>query len=121
MCEPTESESKEELDRFCDALLAIREEIREIETGKLDKTDNMLKNAPHTMAEVSGAEWTHPYSRHRVNPKPQPLGPQSATTTPQPPTFNPQPSTLNKAAYPIEPLRANKFWPTIKRIDDGTP
>jgi len=87
MCEPTESESKEELDRFCDALLAIREEIREIETGKADKEDNVLKNAPHTMAEITGAEWKHSYSRE-------------------------------KAAYPMESLRSNKFWPTIKRIDD---
>jgi len=63
MIEPTESESKQELDRFCDAMIAIREEIRAIETGKMSKTDNALKNAPHTMAFVTKSEWNHPYSR----------------------------------------------------------
>jgi len=63
MIEPTESESKAELDRFCDALIAIREEIRAIETGESDRTDNVLKNAPHTLARVTADEWTHPYSR----------------------------------------------------------
>ncbi|MBO3276462.1 aminomethyl-transferring glycine dehydrogenase [Pseudomonas schmalbachii] len=62
MVEPTESESKEELDRFCDAMIAIREEIRAAENGELDRDDNPLKNAPHTAAELVG-EWTHPYSR----------------------------------------------------------
>ncbi len=62
MVEPTESESREELDRFCDALIAIREEARAIAEGRLDAEDNPLKNAPHTAAEVAG-EWTHPYSR----------------------------------------------------------
>jgi glycine dehydrogenase len=65
MIEPTESESKAELDRFCDALIAIRDEIREIEEGKLDKLDNPLKNAPHTAAAVTAAEWKHGYSRAR--------------------------------------------------------
>ena len=63
MIEPTESESKAELDRFCDAMIAIREEIRAIETGECDRTDNVLKNAPHTLARISADEWTHPYSR----------------------------------------------------------
>ena len=63
MIEPTESESKAELDRFCDALLAIRAEIRAIEEGRADKTDNVLKNAPHTIAVVSADVWTHKYSR----------------------------------------------------------
>jgi glycine dehydrogenase len=63
MIEPTESESRPELDRFCDALIAIREEIRQIETGHLDRTDNPLINAPHTIAEISKDQWTHPYSR----------------------------------------------------------
>ncbi len=63
MIEPTESESKAELDRFCDALLAIREEIRQIEAGKLDKQDNPLKNAPHTAEVVCGDEWSHAYPR----------------------------------------------------------
>ncbi|MBZ0150185.1 MAG: aminomethyl-transferring glycine dehydrogenase [Planctomycetes bacterium] len=66
MIEPTESESKAELDRFCDALIAIRDEIREIEQGKADKVDNLLKNAPHTAAAVTAAEWKHPYSRERA-------------------------------------------------------
>lgn len=65
MIEPTESESKEELDRFCDAMIAIREEIRAVENGTLDKDDNPLKNAPHTAAELVG-EWSHPYSREQA-------------------------------------------------------
>ena len=63
MVEPTESEPKHELDRFCDALIAIRNEIREVEAGSLDKVDNPLKNAPHTAAVVTGNEWNHGYSR----------------------------------------------------------
>ncbi|MBM4060727.1 MAG: aminomethyl-transferring glycine dehydrogenase [Planctomycetes bacterium] len=66
MIEPTESESKQELDRFCDALIGIRQEIREIEQGRLDKLDNPLKNAPHTAERVTAAEWTHGYSRERA-------------------------------------------------------
>ena len=65
MIEPTESESKEELDRFCDAMIAIRNEIRAVETGALDATDNPLKNAPHTALELVG-EWTHAYSREQA-------------------------------------------------------
>ncbi|WP_285961704.1 aminomethyl-transferring glycine dehydrogenase [Pseudomonas tohonis] len=65
MIEPTESESKEELDRFCDAMIRIRNEIRAVETGALDANDNPLKNAPHTAAELVG-EWTHPYSREQA-------------------------------------------------------
>ena len=63
MIEPTESESKAELDRFCDAMIAIREEIRAIETGEADRADNVLKNAPHTLNRITADEWTHPYSR----------------------------------------------------------
>ena len=59
MIEPTESEDKVEMDRFVDALKRIREEIREIETGKADKNDNVLKNAPHTLKHVIGSEWKH--------------------------------------------------------------
>ena len=66
MVEPTESESREELDRFCDALIAIREEIREIETGVADRNDNLLVNAPHTLTALTADEWTHPYSRERA-------------------------------------------------------
>lgn len=63
MVEPTESEPKHELDRFCDALIAIRKEISDVESGALDKTDNPLKNAPHTAAVVTGNDWEHTYSR----------------------------------------------------------
>ena len=63
MIEPTESEDKGELDRFCDAMIAIYDEIKAIETGKSDKTDNALKNAPHTQAVICADEWKHPYSR----------------------------------------------------------
>ncbi len=66
MIEPTESESKAELDRFCDALIAIREEIREIEDGKADKDNNVLKNAPHTAETVISDSWSYPYSRERA-------------------------------------------------------
>ena len=67
MIEPTESESKAELDRFCDAMILIREEIRAIETGEADRSDNLLKNAPHTLARVTADEWTHPYSRTQAS------------------------------------------------------
>lgn len=63
MVEPTESEPKHELDRFCEAMIAIRKEISQVEQGSLDKTDNPLKNAPHTAAAVTGDDWTHGYSR----------------------------------------------------------
>jgi glycine dehydrogenase len=66
MVEPTESESKAELDRFCDAMIAIRAEIREIEAGTADRKDNVLKNSPHTLARVTANEWTHGYSRERA-------------------------------------------------------
>ncbi len=66
MIEPTESESREELDRFCDALSAIREEIRLVETGQMSPLDNPLKNAPHTLAAVTASEWRHPYSREQA-------------------------------------------------------
>jgi glycine dehydrogenase len=66
MIEPTESESKAELDRFCDALIAIKEEILDIERGMADPVDNVLKNAPHTAAEIASPEWNHPYSREQA-------------------------------------------------------
>ena len=65
MVEPTESESKAELDRFCDAMIAIREEIRAIETGQGDRENNLLKNAPHTTEDLV-SEWNHPYSREQA-------------------------------------------------------
>ena len=66
MVEPTESESKEELDRFVEAMAAIRDEVREIETGIADREDNLLKRAPHTLAVVTADDWPHPYSRARA-------------------------------------------------------
>ncbi|MDJ0835583.1 MAG: aminomethyl-transferring glycine dehydrogenase [Acidobacteriota bacterium] len=65
MIEPTESESREELDRFCDAMIAIHNEIKAIEAGEMDKQDNPLKNAPHTVTDLVG-EWDHPYSREQA-------------------------------------------------------
>lgn len=66
MIEPTESESKEELDRFCDALVAIREEIRQIELGKMSRSDNPLQNAPHTQRGALSDDWSHPYTREQA-------------------------------------------------------
>ena len=88
MIEPTESEGKEELDRFCETMIAIREEIREVEEGRADAKNNVLKNAPHTAAVVMADEWDRPYSRQ-------------------------------KAAYPVERLQENKFWPAVSRIDSA--
>lgn len=87
MIEPTESEPKSELDRFCDAMIAIRNEITDIELGVADKTDNVLKNAPHTSDVVTANEWNHAYTRQ-------------------------------KAAYPLPFVKANKFWPSVSRIND---
>lgn len=87
MVEPTESESKEELDRFCDAMISIYEEIKEIENGIADPQDNVMVNAPHVAYETAKDEWTHPYSRER-------------------------------AVYPAEYLKDNKFWPPVGRIDN---
>ncbi|KAF8469199.1 glycine cleavage system P-protein-domain-containing protein [Kalaharituber pfeilii] len=90
MIEPTESESIQELDRFCDALISIRAEIKEIEEGKQPKQVNLLKNAPHTQKDllVGDDVWSmRPYSRER-------------------------------AAYPLPYLRERKFWPTVTRVDD---
>jgi glycine dehydrogenase len=88
MIEPTESESRAELDRFCAAMIAIREEIREVEDGRIDPQDNPLRNAPHTAEFLLAGDWTHPYSRA-------------------------------KAAYPLESLRARKYWPPVARIDNA--
>ncbi|MBU2445635.1 MAG: aminomethyl-transferring glycine dehydrogenase [Bacteroidetes bacterium] len=88
MVEPTESESKYELDRFCDAMIMIREEINDIETGKADKIDNVLKNAPHTALEVISDNWNHSYSRE-------------------------------KAAFPAEWTKKNKFWPYVGRVNNA--
>lgn len=87
MIEPTESEDKAELDRFCDALLGIRQEIRDIEEGRSDKKDNALKNAPHTQEVIISNEWNKSYSRE-------------------------------DAAFPLQYVRANKFWPSVSRVNN---
>ena len=87
MIEPTESESKAELDRFCEAMISIRKEIKRIEAGDLNKEDNMLKNAPHSAEKVSADNWDHCYSR-------------------------------SEAAFPVESLRANKYWCPVSRVDN---
>jgi glycine dehydrogenase len=66
MIEPTESESKQELDRFCEAMIAIRMEIKEIEEGRVDRVNNLLKNAPHTLADLIDPDWDRPYSRRQA-------------------------------------------------------
>ncbi|HZM34077.1 MAG TPA: aminomethyl-transferring glycine dehydrogenase subunit GcvPB, partial [Burkholderiales bacterium] len=85
MVEPTESESKRELDRFCDAMIAIHGELEKVRSGAWPRDDNPLKHAPHTAFELALA-WTHPYSRE-------------------------------EAAFPLPALRADKFWPAVKRVD----
>ncbi|MCF8389279.1 MAG: aminomethyl-transferring glycine dehydrogenase [Bacteroidales bacterium] len=88
MIEPTESESKAELDKFVSALRSILNEIMEVKDGKADTIDNVLKNAPHTVNECSIDEWNHKYSR-------------------------------SKAAFPLDWIRENKFWPAVGRVDDA--
>ncbi len=86
MIEPTESESKVELDRFIEAMVSIKAEINAVKSGEMDANNNPLKNAPHTMKDLAG-EWTRPYTREQ-------------------------------AAFPVPAVYANKFWPTVNRIDD---
>jgi len=86
MIEPTESESKAELDRFIAALKQIKQEVLKVERGEWPKDDNPLVNAPHTAADVTG-EWAHPYSRE-------------------------------EAVFPLPFVRENKFWPSVKRLDE---
>ena len=85
MIEPTESENLEELDRFCDAMIAIR---KEIEASTLEDHDTVLKNAPHTLAMLTTDVWNFPYTRET-------------------------------AAFPLEYIAENKFWPTVRRTDDA--
>lgn len=85
MIEPTESESKEELDRFCEAMIAIREEIKTVDK---DEPNNILKNAPHTQAMLTSDDWDLPYTRQ-------------------------------KAAFPLTYINDNKFWPSVRRVDDA--
>jgi glycine dehydrogenase len=87
MIEPTESEDLAELDRFCDAMIAIRGEIEKVASGEWPREDNPLRNAPHTAAMLAG-EWDHAYSR-------------------------------DVAAYPVASLRMDKYWPPVRRIDQG--
>ena len=87
MIEPTESEDKAELDRFCDAMIAIREEIAAIERGEVAVEESALKGAPHTMEMVLADTWDRAYTREQ-------------------------------AAFPMPYVRANKFWPTVGRVDN---
>ena len=66
MIEPTESESLEELDRFCEAMISIRDEIRAVEEGRIDRDDNPLVNAPHTAEMIASSDWNHPYTREQA-------------------------------------------------------
>lgn len=66
MVEPTESEPRDEIDRFCDAMIRIRQEIQDVIDGAADRTDNVLRNAPHTAEELTATEWRHPYSREQA-------------------------------------------------------
>ena len=88
MVEPTESEGKAELDRFCDAMLSIRTEIDAVTRGDMDVANNVLKNAPHTQALICADTWDLPYTR-------------------------------SQAAFPIEYVAENKFWPSVRRVDDA--
>jgi glycine dehydrogenase len=66
MVEPTESESKQELDRFVEMMIAIKQELEDIKNGKADKADNLIANAPHTATEAAADEWNHPYTRQQA-------------------------------------------------------
>ena len=85
MIEPTESESKAEMDRFCDAMISIK---REIDSASIDDENNILKNAPHTLEMITANEWYQEYSRE-------------------------------EAAFPLDYVRDNKFWPSVRRVDDA--
>lgn len=85
MIEPTESEDLAELDRFCDAMIAIR---KEIDAASADDTNNVLKNSPHTLAMLTADTWVYPYTREQ-------------------------------AAYPLDYIHENKFWPSVRRVDDA--
>ena len=85
MIEPTESESKQEMDRFCDAMISIR---KEIDSVSKEDANNMLKNAPHTLSMITDDEWILPYTRQ-------------------------------EAAFPLDYVKDNKFWPSVRRVDDA--
>lgn len=88
MIEPTESESLAELDRFCDAMIQIRQEIKAIEDGKIPQENNVLKNSPHTTRDIIESDWSD------------------------------RPYTREEAAYPLPYLKERKAWPTVTRLDD---
>lgn len=88
MIEPTESETKKEIDKFCEAMISIRMEIKEIEDNLANKENNVLKNSPHTAKVLLSDDWNYPYTRE-------------------------------KAAYPLEWVKENKFWPSVSRIDSA--
>jgi glycine dehydrogenase len=85
MIEPTESESMQEMDRFCNAMISIKQEI---DTISKENDNNVLKNAPHTMDMITSDEWLLPYTR-------------------------------KQAAFPLDYVRNNKFWPSVRRVDDA--
>ena len=85
MVEPTESEDLAELDRFCNAMISIR---KEIDAANVDDVNNVLKNAPHTLAMLTSNDWNMPYTREQ-------------------------------AAYPLDYIHENKFWPSVRRVDDA--
>ena len=87
MIEPTESENLSELDRFCDAMIAIRAEIDRVAAGEWPAEDNPLRNAPHTAAMLA-REWPHPYDRET-------------------------------AVFPVASVRADKYWPPVRRVDSA--
>ena len=88
MIEPTESENKAELDRFCEAMISIKLEIEAVIEGAVDLIDNVLKNAPHNLLSVVNDNWNHSYSREQ-------------------------------AVFPLTWVKVNKFWPTVRRVDDA--
>ena len=87
MVEPTESESKAEIDRFCESMTSIKSEIDKVKSGEFSSEDNPLRGSPHTSLEVSSDDWSHEYSRE-------------------------------VAAYPVQRLKTNKFWPSVGRVDN---
>jgi len=88
MIEPTESESKDELDRFCEAMIAIKSEINEVVNGEVQVENSVLKNAPHTIHLAINDKWDFPYSRE-------------------------------KAVFPLSWIKENKFWPSVRRVNDA--
>jgi len=104
MIEPTESESKYELDRFCDALLDIRNEIRRVENGELSADESLPRNAPHTMYEIADEIWSY-----------SPANGDAMEGTEAPPMRK---YSRNAAVFPSHSTRLSKFWPAVNRIDD---